>query len=561
MTVDEWITLTGARKSGAGMMAKCAAHDDRVDSLSIAEGEDGRTLLNCFAGCTLDEITAAYGKTPADLFPDKAARDYITVEYQIKQAVTSAVVAYHVRREGPDGKNFYWKGPDGRTGLNGTPVADLPLYGVERLTDADRRVVVVEGEKAADALRGRGIPTVGTVTGAAATPAVTVLEALRDRDAVLWADNDEPGRAHMARIASHLATVAASIGMATWTDAPKGGDAADYSGNPWDIILAAQPYLIAARIAPTMAAFISETDVEDALIPGLIPTGGLVVFVGEPRSFKTMSALNLGFTVAYGTEWLGKLPETTGDVLYIGEEGSRAALRDRLTAMARALGITLGGNDRIRILHRAGIRLGDAASWRIVEDTLKAMRDPKLVIIDTLARTMTGDENSAQDMNAALRPLQQIIADFGVTVVVVHHSNKYGEGRAGKRMRGSSALWGAADNILAFKRDEAKGVPVPAGVIETDPKDTESERIRFDYEPVSMQLVTGTGLRLTPDALADHVRALSVEGAPVSLDEIRKGLPYGESWLFERIAEAVKAGKLVHEGRGWYGVSGGVAPE
>jgi putative DNA primase/helicase len=37
--------------SGNGWVAKCPCHDDRKPSLSIKEGEDGRLLMNCFAGC------------------------------------------------------------------------------------------------------------------------------------------------------------------------------------------------------------------------------------------------------------------------------------------------------------------------------------------------------------------------------------------------------------------------------------------------------------------------------------------------------------------------------
>jgi hypothetical protein len=34
----------------------CPAHDDRAPSLSISEGDDGRTLLKCHAGCSTADI-------------------------------------------------------------------------------------------------------------------------------------------------------------------------------------------------------------------------------------------------------------------------------------------------------------------------------------------------------------------------------------------------------------------------------------------------------------------------------------------------------------------------
>ncbi|MBI4496683.1 MAG: hypothetical protein HY689_02145 [Chloroflexi bacterium] len=89
-------------------------------------------------------------------------------------------------------------------------------------------VVVVEGEKSADALMQVGIPAVGTVTGAKVTPGPEALQALTGRDVVLWPDNDLPGREHMARIAERLRGVARSVRRFTWEDAPEKADAYDY---------------------------------------------------------------------------------------------------------------------------------------------------------------------------------------------------------------------------------------------------------------------------------------------------------------------------------------------
>lgn len=51
--------------------AQCPAHDDKGPSLSIKETPDGRVLLHCFAGCSVDEVVAAIGLDLADLFPPR----------------------------------------------------------------------------------------------------------------------------------------------------------------------------------------------------------------------------------------------------------------------------------------------------------------------------------------------------------------------------------------------------------------------------------------------------------------------------------------------------------
>lgn len=52
---------------------RCPAHADRGPSLHVTQASDGRWLLHCFAGCTLDEILRAAGLQLADLFPAGSA--------------------------------------------------------------------------------------------------------------------------------------------------------------------------------------------------------------------------------------------------------------------------------------------------------------------------------------------------------------------------------------------------------------------------------------------------------------------------------------------------------
>lgn len=63
--------LESFRKSGKGFKALCPAHSDRTPSLSLKEGEDGRVLLHCFAGCDASAVVQAIGLQMTDLFlPD-----------------------------------------------------------------------------------------------------------------------------------------------------------------------------------------------------------------------------------------------------------------------------------------------------------------------------------------------------------------------------------------------------------------------------------------------------------------------------------------------------------
>lgn len=70
--------LDGVKKAGRGWIARCPAHEDRRASLSIGEGDDGRALVHCFAGCAAADVMAAVGLALADLYPARIDRGHLT---------------------------------------------------------------------------------------------------------------------------------------------------------------------------------------------------------------------------------------------------------------------------------------------------------------------------------------------------------------------------------------------------------------------------------------------------------------------------------------------------
>ena len=66
--VENLVRRVHAKRCAKGWLGKCPAHQDQRPSLSIDEGVDGRALVKCWAGCTLDAILSALGLTKKDLF-------------------------------------------------------------------------------------------------------------------------------------------------------------------------------------------------------------------------------------------------------------------------------------------------------------------------------------------------------------------------------------------------------------------------------------------------------------------------------------------------------------
>ena len=234
------------KKDGPRFKGLCPFHPDRK-SLSLIVYPDSQTW-QCF-GCgkhgdafqwviesekvdfpvALTKLQEQYGDTE---------RSTSTTTWNITD-VDGKLIAQHMRYDHPDGsKTYSWNGHDG---LDNVKVRELPLYGIKHLFDmgtaAVTDIIVVEGEKAADALVNVGYAAVGTVTGASGCPNQEVFAPLIGFEArkYVWPDNDDAGRRHMDEIGGHLKALDLQPYLITWPDAPPKGDAFDYVQQGGDV--------------------------------------------------------------------------------------------------------------------------------------------------------------------------------------------------------------------------------------------------------------------------------------------------------------------------------------
>jgi|GEM_PF-3406732 len=249
MTFNEILDRFGEPRKpipGGGFSVRCPAHDDTNPSLSISPGNGSGPLFHCHAGCNNDDVLAAANLTwqdvlppkdlpmtrkPAPVLPPKGSGK--TTRYEIRDQ-EGTVVAIHGREDYPVGpKRIWWELPGGTLGLGGRGLADLPLYGVDRLVNdtTEAPAIVCEGEKAAQSLLDNGILAVGTATGSGGTPGDDALRPLLGGPVILWPDNDDVGRKHMERIGEALLRLGhGNVRRIEWKNAPPKGDAADLVG-------------------------------------------------------------------------------------------------------------------------------------------------------------------------------------------------------------------------------------------------------------------------------------------------------------------------------------------
>jgi hypothetical protein len=183
--------------------------------------------------------------------------------------------------------------------------------------------------------------------------------------------------------------------------------------------------------------FRNETRAEVAyLVRGLIPVGGIVPIGAPAKAGKTWLALTLSVSSATGKAFLGRfvVPQRV-HVHYLALEGSDAALRHRIGAIARGMGLDPDGEELADYLHIAykptGVRLLDPEYAPSYVASVQACR-AQLAIIDTARRAARIRESGdgVTDLGLLAANLAPILST--TTIVPLHHAHK---------ARGSNGVW------------------------------------------------------------------------------------------------------------------------
>jgi hypothetical protein len=184
----------------------------------------------------------------------------------------------------------------------------------------------------------------------------------------------------------------------------------------------------------------------DWLVQEMFEHNTLCAIVGESGCGKSFVGVDLACCVATGTPWHGK-PTKRGTAVYLAGEG-KSGLGRRIGAWEHHHGV----NKAPLMISSGAIDLGDSRDElpKVISALHELASPPDLIVIDTLARHYSGDENSATEMSAFISNLDKLRNKFNATVVIIHHSGK----DPARGPRGSSSFRAALDHeILVTKPD------------------------------------------------------------------------------------------------------------
>jgi RecA-family ATPase len=194
----------------------------------------------------------------------------------------------------------------------------------------------------------------------------------------------------------------------------------------------------------------------DWLVEGLVASGDVTICVGDPGLGKSWVAMDLAVKLANNqgekSYWLGHEILKRGPVLYIDEENPLDVIYWRL----KKLGLTTQGTRNLRYLYEPKIWLNKDPG-PLLEEALEF--NPALIVLDSLSRVHSEDENSAGAMAQLFKEgIKPLARETGAACLLIHHVIKSENGSGFQRARGSGDITAVVDAGLDMRSTGVQNV-------------------------------------------------------------------------------------------------------
>lgn len=437
-------SLGGKKSTPGGYLCRCPCHDDSSASLSLADTPSGGVAINCFAGCTWEDIKAEITSrgllrprtTDTNSAGPTTHANSNGTHHQQPEAIYSYynaegnVVFQKIRYPG---KKFTIRRPDpanpGQWINNLQGINEKPLYNLPKVLEAlknGHKIAILEGEKDCDNFtRYTGIVATTNFDGASNNKwKEHYSKTLTGADVVLLYDNDPAGKEHRDQIISSLKQYARSIvvrhlptdckDFSDWM-AIHGSDPDNYQQLAIDIIQCT-PRIEAINVGEWLR---TETEPQQPILTGVFDRADKVVIIGQSKTRKSFFSQQLAFCLASGRDFLGFGALEPRKVLLIQSEIKQTRYHGRCARMAEKLGMTSAELAGLLVVNSRGV----SNQQQLVEDMV-IQHKPDVVVVDPFYKLIAGDESKSEDVKPILKFFDSLAERTGASIIYVHHDRK-----------------------------------------------------------------------------------------------------------------------------------------
>lgn len=206
---------------------------------------------------------------------------------------------------------------------------------------------------------------------------------------------------------------------------------------------------------------------DDWLIEPIIPTGRQVAMWATHKTGKSLITLEMAAAAAAGTDCLGHKTPRPIDVIYLDLEMTEDDLEDRLSDLGYGPDSNL---DRLHYYLLPTLPALDTPAGTKAIRRLLDRHQPALVVIDTMARVVDGEENDADTYRAFYRHTGLLLKATGTALLRLDHAGKNpDQGQRGSSAKGDDVdiVWQlrAVQDGLELVRKAARMSWVPERVV------------------------------------------------------------------------------------------------
>ncbi len=460
-------TGKGLKKSGSGYAVCCPAHDDSNPSLSVSEGQDGKILLKCFGGCSIEAICSSLGVQISDLFfseydPRVSKRTVYSYQDENRQELYRKIRL--VPGFNGQAKSFYCE----RTDENGVITKNLKgcrkvlyrlpevLKGISEKTP----IFLVEGEKDADRLTSHNL--IATTSTESLKWNDEFTQILTNADIVLLYDMDKTGLERRDLLCASLCGKVKRLRVVDLPDhqyqEAHGADISDWLGMGHtisqflDVVFKTPDYSTPVDKKKLcvigIGKFITmELPKHELILSPILLTQSLAMIYAKRGIGKTHIALEIAYAVATGGSFLKWKAPKPRKVLYIDGEMPGFAIQERLQRIVNSRELKVPSDDYFHLItpDLQGGLMPDLSTKEGKTMLEEFTLDRDFIVIDNLSCLFrTGDENEAESWN----PAQNWLLDLrrrGKSVLLIHHAGKNGS------QRGTSKKEDMLDVVINLK--------------------------------------------------------------------------------------------------------------